>query len=158
MYWPLRHYRFVPSDYSNCFSLGTNVKLCRRLLQIGEWMETSLDRGCWLLFSKRVNENQNTQPDKCIEFQALAKQCGTSSFCSEAVINLRDQIVLTKVSQKRRYSCTPSTNVNRYPTFFSVHASTFYTSLTLVLYSLGWYYIHFPFLLKETALWMISLL
>lgn len=96
-----RHYRFVSSDYSNCFSLGTNVMLCRRLLQIGELTETSVDRGCWMLLSKKVNENQNTQLDKCIEFEALAKQCGTSSLCSDAVINLCGQIVLTKNSARR---------------------------------------------------------
>lgn len=129
--------------------------LCRRLLQIGEWMETPVDRGCWMLFSKRVNENQNTQPDKCIEFQALAKQCGTSSLCSEAVINLWDQIVLTKNSARREGTpVLPAQMSTGTQLFFSTHASTFYTSLTL----LGWYYIHFPFLLNETTLWMTSFL
>lgn len=53
-----------------------------------------------MLLSKKVNENQNTQLDKRIEFEALAKQCGTSSLCSEAVINLWGQIVLIKNSSR----------------------------------------------------------
>lgn len=69
--WPLRHCRYASSDYGDCLSLGTNMLLYRRLLQISGWMENSVDRGCWMQFSKRVNETQNTQLDKYINSKHL---------------------------------------------------------------------------------------